>query len=58
MDEVVWLFGCWIIGRVSMERVMVNYVSDLSDDLFEFCGMVGDCLIGTKVCVMEVVYKG
>jgi len=56
-DEVVWLFGGWIIGRVSMERVMVNYVSDLSNDLFEFCGVVGDCLIG-KVCVMEMVNEG
>ncbi len=36
---------------------MVNDVSDLSDDLVEFCGMVDDRWIG-KVCVMEMVNKG
>ena len=36
---------------------MVNYVSDLSDGLVEFCGVVGDRLV-CKVRVMEMVNKG
>ena len=56
-DEVVWLVGHWIVGRVSVERVMVNYSSDFRDGLLEFCGVVDNRLVG-KVCVMEMVNKG